>query len=153
MQQAGWWKRVQRHELQQLHGREERPPSSQHDHQREKGHRPRRYFGNQAAGWHLCPRFSGLGVGGQASPSGRLDLYLVPSSLWKCLLRKVQLSFKIVSHVPPASSNRSQRTLSPTAWYHRMRPAKRAEARPSEFKRSPRNSQRACPHLEGEGWL
>lgn len=68
MQQASWWKRVQRHELQQLHGREERPPSSQHDHQREEGHRPRRYFGTQAAGWHPCPHFSGLVVGGRACP-------------------------------------------------------------------------------------
>lgn len=130
MREASWWKRVQRHELQQLHGREERPPSSQHDHQREEGHRPRRYFANQAAGWHLCPRFSGLQVGGHACPVG-----LVPrqsplpnghASLGKSCFSQF-LPTALHENIPRVTSTFRQdtaRRLSPRAWYHSMRPAR-----------------------------
>lgn len=65
MRQARGRRRVQHHELQQLHGREERPPSPQHDHQREEGHRPRRYFGNPFTGCHPRPQSSELVVLGR----------------------------------------------------------------------------------------
>lgn len=84
MRQACGRRRVQHHELQQLHGREERPPSPQHDHQREEGHRPRRYFGNPFTGCHPHPQSSELVVlGAGASTSSPGTLFSMEMLTWE----------------------------------------------------------------------
>lgn len=113
MREASWWKRVQRHELQQLHGREERPPSSQHDHQREEGHRPRRYFANQAAAGICVLGFLGYKLEGTlvlwawclGSPLFPMDM---PPWEKAAFLSSFQLPFMRIPHVSPAPSDRTQ---------------------------------------------
>lgn len=84
MRQARGRRRVQHHELQQLHGREERPPSPQHDHQREEGHRPRRYFGNPFTGCHPHPQSSELVVlGAGTSTSSPGTLFSMETLTWE----------------------------------------------------------------------
>lgn len=133
MRQASGRRRVQRHELQQLHGREERPPSPQHDHQREEGHRPRRYFGTQFAGCHPRPQSSGLVV-----PVGTYTFTWYPvlyghASLGKLhfplsSLAALQDSFANVTRAPkrrfwkpcPLTGHITESSLG--AWFHRTRP-------------------------------
>ena len=172
MRQASGRRRVQRHELQQLHGREERPPSPQHDHQREEGHRPRRYFGSQFAGCHPRPQSSGLVVPVGRSqwaptPSPGTPVPWFPYTWYPVLYGNADLG-KL--HFPPSSLAALQdsfpnvtRALKRRCWkpcpqtghisgstlgalFHRTRPAKRGEARPSEPKRKPGDTQ-VCPPL------